>query len=375
MVPLGYRGYALQSQGDDWWGTSALLNGGRRELISACRRIFHGSDGAVGLATCIRIAHNSQAGVRLEAGQHAMIDSNNGAGFPVGDVGAVEWGRLCAGIGSQLSMELDVELETLWFWFHPHPRPCFNPQVLEEILSVQRQLVASRGRILKDGKAVTLRYVVAASRSPGVFNLGGDLSLFLECIDAQDRTRLACYARACVDTILNHFNGYECHLNTISLVQGRALGGGFECALASEVIIAERQADFGFPEIKFNLFPGMGGFALATRKVDAACADKLIVEGAMHSASTMEDAGIVNILCEEGTGVPTVHSFIRQARRDKRAQLVRHLRDAVIPLPDQQMQTSIDSWVDAAMELREHDLKLIRRLMTAQDTLTAGNPV
>jgi DSF synthase len=301
-----------------------------------------------------------------------MIDFDIGNGLPVGGAAAVEWGCLCAGIGSQLSMELDVELETLWFWFHPHPRPCFNPQVLEEILSVQRQLVASRGRILKDREMVALRYVVAASRSPGVFNLGGDLSLFLECIDTQDRTRLACYAHACVDTILNHFNGYGCHLNTISLVQGRTLGGGLECALASELIIAERQADFGFPEIKFNLFPGMGGFALATRKVDAACADRLIVEGGMHSASTMADVGIVDVICEKGMGVSTVLDFIGQARRDKQAQLVRYLRDAVLPLPEQQMQASIDTWVDAAMELRENDLRLIRRLMTAQDTLTAS---
>lgn len=317
--------------------------------------------------------HVSQASAYLELGQCVMIDVDSGTGFPAVDVPAAAWDRLCAAIGSQLSIELDIELETLWFWFHPHPRPCFNPQVLEEILSVQRQLVASRGRILKDGEVVALRYVVAASHSPGVFNLGGDLSLFLECIDAQDMARLARYACACADTILNHFNGYACHLNTISLVQGRALGGGFECALASEVIIAERQADFGFPEIKFNLFPGMGGFALATRKVDAACADTLIVEGAMHSASTMKDVGIVDVLCENGMGVLAVKDFIGQARRDKRAQLVRYLRDVVKPLPEQQMQTSIDSWVHAAMGLREHDLKLIRRLMAAQDTLTAGN--
>lgn len=288
------------------------------------------------------------------------------------DPAPIDWKRLVAGTGSQLSMELDPELQTLWFWFHPHPRPCFNSQVLEEILSVQRRLIASRGSILKDGETVALRHVVAASRAPGVFNLGGDLFLFLECIAARDAERLARYARACVDTILNHFNGYQCHLNTISLVQGRALGGGFECALASEVIVAERQADFGFPEIKFNLFPGMGGFALVKRKADARYADKLIIEGGMHSAASLEQAGIVDVICEKGTGIHAVEDFIRQARKDKRGQLLRYVRDAVIPLPDREMQASIDSWVAAAMELREQDLKLIRRLMTAQDTLATA---
>jgi DSF synthase len=48
---------------------------------------------------------------------------------------------------------------------------------------------------------------------------------------------------------------------TASLVQGRALGSGFECALASDVIVAETGARMGFPEVLFNLFPGMGPLA------------------------------------------------------------------------------------------------------------------
>jgi DSF synthase len=47
-------------------------------------------------------------------------------------------------------------------------------------------------------------------------------------------------------------------VTTIALVQGDALGGGFETALSSNVLIAERSAKLGFPEILFNLFPGMG---------------------------------------------------------------------------------------------------------------------
>ena len=46
-------------------------------------------------------------------------------------------------------------------------------------------------------------------------------------------------------------------LITIALVQGDALGGGFECALSFDVLIAERSAKMGLPEVLFNLFPGM----------------------------------------------------------------------------------------------------------------------
>jgi len=52
-------------------------------------------------------------------------------------------------------------------------------------------------------------------------------------------------------------------LTTISLAQGDALGGGFEAALSCSVIIAERRARFGFPEVMFNLFPGMGPTAFS----------------------------------------------------------------------------------------------------------------
>ena len=54
---------------------------------------------------------------------------------------------------------------------------------------------------------------------------------------------------------------------TISLVRGNALGGGFEIALSGDVIIAERSAMMGFPEILFNCFPGMGAFQTLSSRV------------------------------------------------------------------------------------------------------------
>jgi len=62
--------------------------------------------------------------------------------------------------------------------------------------------------------------------------------------------------------------GFGADVVTYSLVQGRAFGGGFECALASEIIVAERGATMSFPEVLFNMFPGMGALSLlVTRAV------------------------------------------------------------------------------------------------------------
>ncbi len=45
---------------------------------------------------------------------------------------------------------------------------------------------------------------------------------------------------------------------TVALVEGDALGGGFEAALSCDVIVATPQAKFGFPEVLFHLFPAWG---------------------------------------------------------------------------------------------------------------------
>ena len=50
------------------------------------------------------------------------------------------------------------------------------------------------------------------------------------------------YAKACIDAVYYHHVGREVGLTTISLVHGNALGGGFEAALSSHVVIAERSA-------------------------------------------------------------------------------------------------------------------------------------
>ena len=55
------------------------------------------------------------------------------------------------------------------------------------------------------------------------------------------------------------------------------MGGGFEAALAGNVLVAERGTRLGFPEVLFGLFPGMGAYTLLRRRVDAVTAEKIIL--------------------------------------------------------------------------------------------------
>jgi len=119
--------------------------------------------------------------------------------------------------------------------------------------------IEENGREVAAGRDGCIRYQVLASRIPGIFSLGGDLLHFSKLIEARDREGLIRYGIDCVDLVYWTSVGYNLPVTTIALVQGTAQGGGFEAALAAHVIVAERQCRFGFPEVMFNLFPGMGG--------------------------------------------------------------------------------------------------------------------
>jgi DSF synthase len=103
------------------------------------------------------------------------------------------------------------------------------------------------------------------------------------------------YATRCINCIYARVHHYAVpDLITVSLVQGDALGGGFEAALVSDVIIAEEQARFGFPEIRFNSFPGMGAYSLLARKVGGRIAERMMLSGKRYSASTLHVWGVVD---------------------------------------------------------------------------------
>ena len=124
-----------------------------------------------------------------------------------------------------------------------------------------------------------MRWLVWGSRSPGIWNLGGDLALFTRLIRAGAEDELRNYAHACVDAVYQNLTKMGLPLLTIALVQGDALGGGFESVLTNDVIIVERGSRMGLPEVLFNTFPGMGAYSLLSRRIGGARATQLILSG------------------------------------------------------------------------------------------------
>lgn len=266
----------------------------------------------------------------------------------------------------QLSTRFDERHEAMWVYMEPRPRACFTVELLEDLSRFQDQL-RQFNLAHRDGDDMPIQYFVGASAVPGIFNLGGDLDLFMALIEAQDREGLERYARMCIEVVYGNAVGFDLPVTTISLVQGDALGGGFEAALSCQVLIAEERARFGLPEVLFNLFPGMGAYSLLSRRVGPVHAERLILSGKVYSAEEMHEAGIVDVLVPDGEGEAGVEEYIRGHRRRRNAQrALARVRDQVAPIRLEELEEVGRIWADAALNLESRDLRLMRRLVLAQ---------
>lgn len=268
----------------------------------------------------------------------------------------------------EVEFEFDPASSTLWGYMRPRGNPCFSLAMLKEIKRHGERLQANGGHVAADGTRYPVSYYVGASRVPRVFNLGGDLALFLLLIKARDRDALAHYARLCVDNVYTQIGHYGCPgLTTISLVQGDALGGGFEMALTADVLVAEESAQLGLPEMLFNLFPGMGAYSLLARRVGARQAEELIMSGRVLSARQLHEMGIVDVLAKDGQGESAVSAWIAHNSRRRNGMLgVYRARQHVFPITRQELDGIAETWVDCALRLQDRDLRMMSRVVQAQ---------
>lgn len=81
---------------------------------------------------------------------------------------------------------------------------------------------------------------------------------------------------------------------TIAMVNGYALGGGFELALACDFIVASTRAVFGFPEITLDTMPGWGGTQLAVHRMGLTRAREMVLSGRHYTVDECRDFGFVN---------------------------------------------------------------------------------
>lgn len=244
------------------------------------------------------------------------------------------------------------------------PIQCYSLAALAELQQVFNDISANPGLV---------RHFVTASDVPGVFNFGGDLSLFVLLVRAKDLESLRLYARRCLDLVWWWENAANLGVHTIALVQGDTLGGGLESALLHHTVIMERSAQAGFPEVLFNLFPGMGGWNLTIRKAGFAVANDMVLSGQIYTADQLQRRGLVEHVVDDGQGPTMLEHLVRTMEPRFRGTIAAlQARRVAAPIPYESLQTIVDHWAVTAMGLSNRDMRLMERLARAQVRKVGG---
>lgn len=258
-----------------------------------------------------------------------------------------------------------------WLYMHADAatgiRPCCRKDMLDEMWSYMSAI--TRGPSTRhDGR---LRHFVLASDA-AAYNLGGDLDLFTRLIREGNRDRLLAYAQRCVEGVHHLHTGFGGDVRSIALIQGDALGGGLEMALACHTIVAEEDAGMGLPEVLFGLFPGMGAYSFLCRRVAPQVAEKIILDGQVYSAQEMHALGVVDVLVKKGEGRKAVEDLIRQHQRIPHSYLAMNAaRNLAQAVSYDELLEITKLWVESALALGDRSLRTMDRLIKAQ-TRRAG---
>ena len=147
------------------------------------------------------------------------------------------------------------------------------------------------------------------------------------------------------------------------------MGGGFEAALSAHVLIAEKSALMGLPEVLFNLFPGMGAISFLSRKIGMRAAEEIVRSGKVYTAAELHQMGVVDVLAEDGQGEKALLDWVRKTHRSLNSfQAIQRAKQRANRLSVDELYDITEIWVDAALRLSERNLKVMERLVRAQNS-------
>lgn len=205
--------------------------------------------------------------------------------------------------------------------------------------------------------------IVSISEDPSTWGLGGDLKYFFHCIQEGKDRELFEYAHKCVQLISLNNSGFNTGLPSISILSGRAYGGGFESALSSNIILSRPRLKATFPEVKFGSFPGMGAYSMLTRKLGFKATDALIAEGKSYDADALEKLGIIDgVIAFE-----TIEQLNVLLQPYLDAYLADPFKQLYHRIPMEELISGTNMWVDQMLALSNNDTSKIYRIFNLQE--------
>ena len=270
----------------------------------------------------------------------------------------------------QLITDFKEDQGVMWCYANPSPRPCFTPQLLNDLIKFLNAVRNINSADIRSGLAPSVKYLILASYRPGVFSLGGDLKLFVDAIRTRDVDKLRNYMKLSIDVLFGTYTNMDVPLTTVALIRGNALGAGFEGALACDYLVAEKSVQLGFPEVLFNMFPGMGAYSFLSRRISPVQVEKMILSGRIYTAEELHEIGVVDILAEDGEGMAEIDRFIKRHEKSRNTrEAMLKIRNRVNPVTLEELLDIGEIWVESAMSLTTRELKVMERLIRSQDRM------
>jgi DSF synthase len=261
-------------------------------------------------------------------------------------------------------LEWTEELRLLRLRMNVRPIQCYSLSVMAELQRAFDDISSHPGLV---------RHYVMSSDVPGIFNFGGDLALFVLLVRARDLESLKLYGRRCVDLIWWVEQAAQRDIRTTVLAQGDTLGGGLESVLPFQNIIFERSAQAGFPEVLFNLFPGMGAWNFTIRRAGFTVANEMILSGRLYGADELQRRGLVDFVVPDGDGEDAIEVVVRSIDQRQRGMLAAlRARGMASPVTYEALIEIVDHWAETALSLTDRDLRLMERLARAQMKKNGG---
>ena len=254
----------------------------------------------------------------------------------------------------------------LWRTLRVGAPSCLGLDLIAELRDLQARLahgVAEAGV----PAAPALRGLVTGSDLPGVWNLGLDLRLVGSFLQAEDAAGLRRYLHAAVDALYPSTVGLNLPVLTVALVTGDALGGGFEAALAHDVIVVEAGTRLGICDARLGLPPGIAAFPLLARRIGRTRARRILAEGRVLAGEALQALGAVDLIAHPGQGERVVRELIAAETRsfDRRRRLADSRRRAW-PLPYDELLERAEHWLEAALRLDGADRIRLQHLAALQ---------
>jgi enoyl-CoA hydratase/carnithine racemase len=215
-----------------------------------------------------------------------------------------------------------------------HP-PCneIGSQTLEELEAFLPEL--ARARVL----------VVFSSLDAG-FCAGADLRELYHRgreLDLEGRVAAVRAFLGRIHAVLNAIDAAP--VPTIAAVHGVVFGGGFEVALACDLIVADRSARFAFPELRLGLIPGFGGIPRLKRDVSGALVRDLLLTGRSINATRAQQAGITSQVVGEGEALRAARAAARQILKFD-AETAAAAKRFAKPIPEAELRAEIEVFVE-----------------------------